>query len=183
MSQDKRELLVVLDLETTGLDPDVDEILELAFIVVDNATLTELMRFSRVVRPKSLDMMRMHPKVVEMHSKSGLLVEACDAKLGIGSCASNAELLLATLDDGNTRFILTGNTVHFDRSFLKVHAPALERLFYHRHADVSAARTVLGVEPLVPVDQVAHRALADCEMSLAELRKLRFDYAAQGGAC
>ncbi len=188
MSEAKQELVtrhVFLDLETTGLDPYADHILELAFVVTDDA-FNELGRFESVVVPPQLDLLKMRSVVYDMHTRSGLvdqIVKAGGFPDGLARAAKNVEgraiRVLWDIVEGtdHKRLILSGNTVHFDRSFLETQMPALEACFYHRHADVSAARTVLGAKALVPADQVAHRALADCEMSLAEARALRAAFA------
>lgn len=186
MSESKKELLVVLDLETTGLCPERDEILEIAFIVVDNETLDTLGSYESIVRPAALDLMRLSDAVIDMHSKNGLLTLARSAQLDVQDVQSEALEALSRIvgQDANghlrtdIRLILTGNTVHFDRSFLQVHMPRLALPLYHRHADVSAARTVLGAK--APGVDVAHRAMADCEMSLAELKALRAAFNAKG---
>jgi oligoribonuclease len=182
MSESKREVLVVLDLETTGLDPEKDPLLEIAFICVDNVTLEELGRFQSVVIPPSLDMLRIHPVVRDMHTTNGLFAEIFAAEddmyvlLNKKPTAERVEKeALDVLDSltENCKRILTGNSIHFDKSYLARHMPRLERKFHYGICDVSSARRVLGTKRPTAKEDVAHRAMADCEMSLAELKALR----------
>lgn len=169
----ERTLLVFLDLETTGLDPDNDEVLEVGVVVLDSTTLAELGRESWLVRNAG-KAPRMHPTVVEMHTKNGLLLDVANASWTHHAATPDgtAKSVLTFLRSfSGTRLVLAGNTVHFDRSFLERHMPELARSFYHRHCDVSAARTVLGVA--APKGEVGHRALADCDASIAEMKHLR----------
>lgn len=173
---EKKKVFVVLDLETTGLDESTHEILEIAFIAVDAETLGEFDRFETVLAADRLEVHSMVPRVRDMHTSSGLINAVV---LATSPERSEAEALavnkLNELQNrlGPCEFILAGSSVHFDRGFLREDMPELESMFYHGHADVSSCRRVLGAKPLLPEDKVAHRAMADCETALAEMRALR----------
>ncbi len=51
----KHRKLAFIDLETTGLDPQVHEIIELGAVIVDQNTLEELESFEIKVKPKSIE--------------------------------------------------------------------------------------------------------------------------------
>lgn len=170
------ENLIWIDLEMTGLDPDTDRILEIATLVTDKylrvlATGPEL-----AVRQPEAVLENMDEWNTEHHGRSGLWERV------LTSGVSEAEAEQATL-----AFLrqyvperaspMCGNTICQDRRFLVRHMPALEAYFHYRQIDVSTlkelarrwAPTVLEGE----TKESAHRALADIEESVAELRHYR----------
>lgn len=196
---------VFLDIETTGLDPERDLILELAILVTDSE-LNEVAAFETpITYPifRSDDFRDVVPDkyVLEMHKKSGLLKDVClkggnmkDAEVralrflnGLhekrGSGFDGATVGIVTEEPARPLLTLAGFSVHFDRSFLKVHMPALERRFSHRHVDVSVLKELQKRWEPAPSEEKkepAHRALADCREALEELRRHRARFG--GGA-
>lgn len=51
----RQRLLIILDIETTGLDPDKHEIIEIGCLVVDPQTLEVIAEYSSKVQPKHLE--------------------------------------------------------------------------------------------------------------------------------
>lgn len=183
---------VFLDLETTGLDPDREQILEIGIIVV-SLELEEIGAWSRVVpvhgEPEDLIESEF---VREMHTKNGLLRDVRNEDLVRRLGGFSLPGMISTIQHDALDFLrlhdfvhgtatLTGYCPHFDRSFLKVHAPALERFFTYRMIDVSTLRglTRRWTRPEIDairkakVGETAHRVLEDCREALAELREYR----------
>lgn len=161
---------VFLDLETTGLDPDAGaEPIEVAAVVTDGA-FNELDRYQAVIySPGSPSCW--YPTCHEMHRRSGLLDECWDNGLSRAEVGRALEAFLAPHHAAGTLH-LAGNSVHFDRAFLKRYWPEVERLFHHRQLDVSSFRLVgerVTGAPGLP-GKPEHRAMADVRRSIAELR-------------
>lgn len=171
---------VVLDLETTGLDPRRDITLEVAAILVDRDlqalhTFHSVTTISRPVLDKYLG-----EYTTKMHTDNGLLGEIAARVEDLDYVDMDCELARwlknacrATV--GSVQLI--GNSIHFDRSFLAVEFPRSFPLLHHRMIDVSTINVLqdawdpwLGKRSHGPV---AHRALADCQMSLTSLRGYR----------
>jgi oligoribonuclease len=162
--------LVFLDSETTGLDPAAGaEPIELAAVVTDDAfqEFGSLRRVICPVRPAT----QWDPVCVELHSKSGLGWEAIATGIQRDTAGRDLREFLYQFAPGGPLH-LAGNSVHFDRSFLKHYFPDVEKMFHHRHLDVSSVR-MLG-ERVTTAPQLGgdkpHRAMEDVRRSIAELR-------------
>ena len=184
----RTEYLVVLDLETTGLNPDYDIPLEVAMLLVRAADLEVMWSTSAILatpNPISLLTETLPSVVREMHAKSGLLDLLATAEAhpriyqrhSLETTLANAldrMTTALTFDAGaQTQWItLCGYSIHFDRGFLKRHAPRFEARCDHRMLDVSSLRRCAQqwAPHLVPAQASTHRALDDCYAALDELR-------------
>jgi oligoribonuclease len=170
-------MLVWCDVETTGLDPDKDALLEVAFVVTDN-DMHELDSSSWVL-PFDGDTSGFHEIVQKMHTKNGLWEECSRA-----SRAYVPEWRRLVVEQ-MLRFLrkytqkgeeICGSTVSFDKRFLEKHLPEVAAHFNHRHVDVSSFLALAKrrrPEALAGLARnEAHRALADIRESIAALRHL-----------
>jgi oligoribonuclease len=162
-----------LDLETTGLDPHKDKILEIAV-----ARTTLLVPFSptvvyhHVLRFPIESHKYMHQFVREMHTKNGLLSECADTTKTMKEAEAELLEIIPHVSDREMMPILAGSGVHFDHEFLKFWMPELASRFSHRHYDVSAVKLFcrsLGMERILKAE--AHRAVADIEDSVTHARE------------
>ncbi len=177
--------LVWVDMEMSGLNPDVDRILEVAMVVTD-AQLTVLAIAPVVVlhQPDTvLDGMDAWNK--STHGKSGL-IEKVRASTTSESQASALllDFIRGYVPAGKTP--MCGNTVHQDRRFMQRYMPQLESFFHYRNIDVSTIKELCrrwnpsvmkGFEK-----QGAHTALADIQESIEELRFYRNNWIEKSSA-
>ena len=162
------------DVETTGIDDD-GYLLEVGCILTDDS-FNELARLALVVEPDDPVMAYDYADefVQNMHTENGLW----DAiRNGEGHPKTEVEarfLALVERYSKNEKHPLCGNTIGFDRRWLKKHMPALEAAFHYRSIDVSTLKELHhrfsphGGEPFEKTN--AHRVLSDLEQSIAELR-------------
>lgn len=180
MSNETR--IVFLDLETTGLHPDKDEILEAAILIVD-ADLKPVYQRSWLVLPRRLPVTTLLDRgVYNMHVASGLLDELTRTYVTSRFDAPHIEkvesdLLSALAAQGFTpqSAQLAGFSIQFDRSFIACHMPDLHRYLSHRMLDVSTLRQLAKRwRPEIVKEQgKSHRAMLDCVEALNELRHYR----------
>lgn len=183
-------MIAWVDTETTGLDAERGDLLEVALVVTDD-NLAEVAAKSVIVQPitplsldawvKSLDSC-----IQEMHGRNRLLDEIVS---GRGMCCHEAEdVILAWVKDvakiawfDLAQTPLAGSTVGFDRTWLRRHMPMLESLFSYRSIDVSSftevakrwSPAIYEGRPKVKPEGVAHRALSDVRESINYLRYYR----------
>lgn len=175
-----------IDLETEGLDENLDGILEVG-CVVTNLKLEVLKQKRWLVKPggvgwspKTLEVN--NPFVHAMHKKSGLLHDVV-AK-GQHFTSIGFELLGWLHDSGlqNKTDPMCGSTVHFDRKFIKNYWPQVDARFSYRNIDVSSEKeTILRYHPewaaeldAMRTEKVkAHRAIPDILESIEEFKFYR----------
>lgn len=168
-------MLAFIDLETTGLNPKEDQILEVA-IVFTNPWLDAQGEVSCLVKPSRP--LVMTPFVAAMHAKSGLLQEIND---NIGVLELEGALTFLLLHPlwsalGGKKPRLCGYNPQFDRSFLREQMPRLHDAFHYRSVDTSTLTWALRnwgeknhEEPKSEGDK--HRALPDCHMAIERAKK------------
>lgn len=171
-----------VDLETTGLDAQKDNILELGIIVTD-LRLDKLSGRSWYCDPPSNYKEKMDPVVVEMHTKNGL-IQAIDEGRGIDlrTVAGLALEFCHVFESNLGEFPLCGSSIHFDRAFLKHHLSSFESSFFRRNIDVSTIKELVKrwhPSRLPAKSQSGHRALADLEFTIEELRHYKSEFFAE----
>jgi oligoribonuclease len=159
--------LLWLDLETTGLNPREDDVLEVAYAFADLKTpfeITPTVPGSSLIKYRWLPAY-WDPFVRDMHTKNGLIAELELDGLNTRGAAEVERKLLGLVPeepDREERTVLAGSTVSFDLEFLRCTMPTLASRLSHRVYDVSAVKLFcrsLGM-PKLP-KQEAHRATAD----------------------
>jgi oligoribonuclease len=169
--------LVWIDCEMTGLDLGADALIEVAALVTDFDLNVLGEGVDVIIKPSQESLDQMVEFVRSMHEKSGLLDE-----LGGGmSLADAEEQVLAYIKEhcpDGSRPPLAGNTVATDRAFLARDMAALESFLHYRIVDVSSIKELSRrwyprAYFSAPTKRGNHRALADIQESIEELRYYR----------
>jgi oligoribonuclease len=168
-------VLVWMDMEMSGLDPERDAVLELATLVTD-ADLNVLAEGPELVVHQHAALFdRMDDWCKEHHTKSGLWQRVLDSKLSLAD-AERQTLDFLKEHTGPRESPLCGNSIWQDRRFLAKHMPTLEAHLHYRIIDVSTVKELVSrwsPEHKFPKKKGAHRALDDIRESLDELRHYR----------
>jgi oligoribonuclease len=161
----------------TGLDLASDALVEIACIVTD-AELNPLDDgIDVVIKPPAEALDGMLPVVRDMHTNSGLLAELPS---GV-TLAEAQELVLAyvRLHVPESRKVpLCGNSIATDRSFIARDMTELDAFLHYRMIDVSSVKELARrwyprAYFASPEKRGGHRALADIQESVRELRYYR----------
>ena len=167
--------LVWVDMEMTGLIPEVDRVIEIATIVTDSHL--NVLAEGPVIAIKQPDaaLEAMDEWNTRTHSASGL-VERVRSSAVSEQMASDMTLdfLKEWVPEGTSP--MCGNSICQDRRFMARHMPALEKYFHYRNLDVSTLKILAQRwRPDLPdlPKQGAHQALADIRESIEELRHYR----------
>jgi len=175
MAQDPNALIWI-DMEMSGLDPEIERVLEIAIVITD-AQLNTVAEAPVLVihQPDSLlDAMDNWNK--STHRKSGLIDRVKASSL---TEAQAEEQMTAFLAQHVPKGVspICGNSVHQDRRFLVKYLPKLDEYFHYRLIDVSTLKELARRwKPEVlngMVKHGKHEALADIHESIAELKYYR----------
>jgi oligoribonuclease len=173
----ENDRLVWIDCEMTGLDLEVDELVEIAVVVTDFELNPLDDGFQIVIKPDASALEHMNDFVTNMHRTSGLLEEIPN---GVSLAEAEFEAL-----EYIQRFVpiegkapLAGNTIGTDRMFLAKYMPRLDRWLHYRNVDVSSIKELSRrwyprVYIHAPAKNGGHRALADIRESIRELAYYR----------
>ena len=172
----RSDLLVWIDLEMTGLEPDKERIIEVATLITD-AQLNVVAEgpVIAVKQPDSL-LAGMDEWNQKTHGESGLVARVK------ASTIETKEAERQTLDFLRQYVVagsspMCGNSIHQDRRFLEREMPDLWAFFHYRNLDVSTVKELAkrwNPGALVGFKkQNAHLAMDDIKESIAELAHYR----------
>jgi len=169
--------IVWIDCEMTGLDTVADALVEVAAVVTDAELNVLGDGVNVVIAPPAAAVEQMDPFVVDMHTRSGLILELDG---GMTMAAAQALVLdyVRTWVPEPGKAPLAGNTVGMDKMFLERDMPELMAHLHYRVIDVSsfkelARRWYPRIYFNSPEKHGGHRALADILESIDELRYYR----------
>jgi oligoribonuclease len=169
--------LVWIDCEMTGLDLEIDELVEVAVVITDYDLVPVDPGFSIVIKPDQTAWDHMGDFVREMHTSSGLLEEIPHGKSLAEAEYEVLEYILKFVP-GAQSAPLAGNTIGTDRMFLAKYMPRVDTHLHYRSVDVSSIKELARhwfprIYFSAPPKNGGHRALADILESIRELEYYR----------
>ncbi len=198
--------LAVIDIETTGLDPSVDQILEVGIVIVDSKLNEIAHHCVLVATQENIDWAKhtfalwdrtaeltvaqqMHLNnwlVSDLHQPTRFALHTDGTRTTAGEYHHAAERLCAFLDEHaiTEPVPMAGSSVRaLDGPFLALHMQKLFARFTHRTIDASAltelARFVdpAGYEELAATTPTSgHRTIEDCRRSIGIIRQFAVRY-------
>ena len=169
--------LVWIDCEMTGLDLEVDELVEIAVVITDYDLNPVDPGLSIVIKPDASALQSMGDFVRAMHTESGLIEEIPN---GVSVAEAEYEVLEYVLKHvpEEQKAPLAGNSIGTDRGFISKFMPRLDSHLHYRNVDVSsikelAKRWFPRAYFNSPAKNGGHRALADILESIRELHYYR----------
>ncbi|WP_101523891.1 oligoribonuclease [Nocardioides houyundeii] len=171
------ERLVWIDCEMTGLDLRADALIEVAALVTDFDLNVLGEGVDVVIKPPPEALEQMIDFVRSMHETSGLLLEL-DGGMAMAEAEEQVLAYIREHCPDGSRPPLAGNTVATDRAFLARDMPLLEGFLHYRNVDVSSIKELSRrwyprAYFASPAKRGNHRALADIQESIEELRYYR----------
>lgn len=174
-----KDYLIWIDMEMTGLLPDVDRIIEIAIVVTDGNLNTIAEAPVLVVHQADLVLDGMDSWNKSTHGKSGLIDKVKASSLD----DAMAEIKMLEFLEGYVpaqASPMCGNSICQDRRFLARWMPKLETYFHYRNLDVSTLKELAKRwKPEVAQGikkHGKHEALADIYESIDEMRFYRENF-------
>ena len=167
-------MLVWMDLEMTGLDPQRHVIVEIATLVTDDELEVVAEGPDLVIHQPASALAEMDPVVVEMHTSSGLLEQIEASSTTLEEAGAQTLAFIKEHAPEARSVPLCGNSIGTDRRFLAAYLPEIEDHLHYRSVDVStlkelARRWYPKALTAQPRKAAAHRALDDITESIREL--------------
>lgn len=161
--------LVWVDDETTGLDPNVCELLEIG-VIITTPGLKELARVNYVFHfDVTTQVDHIDEYVLNMHEGNGLWAECLESKIDPQDIEQ--DLIDLCTRHNALKGPMCGSTVSFDRRFNELELSRFTKeVFNHRHIDVSSYSEFAKMHGISrPYTPGGHRALSDLETSIHTL--------------
>src|SRR5471032_2971243 len=157
----------------TGLDLQIDELVEVAVVITDYNLVPVDPGFQIVIKPDQSAWDHMGDFVREMHTASGLIEEIPKGKSLAEAEYEVLEYILRYVPMASSA-PLAGNTIGTDRMFLAKYMPRVDSHLHYRSVDVSSIKELTRhwfprIYFSAPSKNGGHRALADILESIREL--------------
>lgn len=175
MNAERSSSLVWMDLEMTGLNPDVDSIIEIATIITDAQLNIIDTGPNLVINQPSSRFEQMDDWNQKQHVQSGLWAKVLSSKLTMVD-AEQQTLDFIMKHSAAKESPLCGNSVWQDRRFLRKYMPRIDSYLHYRLVDVSSFKEMIRrwyPGQSHPPQRGSHLALDDIQDSISELKYYR----------
>lgn len=168
--------LIWLDCEMTGLDPEIDRLIEIAVIVTGPGLEPRIEGPVLVIHQSDEQLGKMDAWNQGTHGRSGLIDKVKASSVTEAGAEQQVLEFVARYAPKNST-PMCGNSISQDRRFLVKYMPKLEAFFHYRNLDVSTLKELAKRwRPDVYSSfrkQQKHTALADVHESIDEMAHYR----------
>ena len=176
--------LVWMDLEMTGLDPDLEVIIEIASLVTDQDLNVLAEGPCLAIHQSDEILARMDAWNQKHHNASGLVERVRHSKITHEEASRQTLEFIKQYCPENTA-PLCGNSIAQDRKFLSKYMNELHDYLHYRSVDVTSIKELVRRwypdGPKLPRKSESHMALTDVRESLKELIFYRKQYFTSNG--
>ena len=170
--------LVWIDLEMTGLNPQIHKVIEIATIITESELNIIAKGPDLVINASDDELNKMNAYVRDMHTKSGLIDEVRKSTLTIRDAEIETLEFINKHIRAKNKPPVCGNSIGTDRRFLDAQMNDLENRFHYRVVDVSSIKELANrwypnIDRNIPSKAENHRALEDIIESIEELKYYR----------
>ncbi|MBA0874873.1 hypothetical protein Goshw_023371 [Gossypium schwendimanii] len=174
LSENYKLPLVWIDMEMTGLDIEVDRILEIACIITDGKLTKSVEGPDLVIHQSKECLDRMGEWCQNHHGASGLTQKVLESTVSERE-AEKQVIEFVKRNVGTYTPLIAGNSIYMAFLFLKKYMPDLASLFSHVVVDVSSIRALCmrwypKDQENAPLKEKKHRAMDDIKESILELK-------------
>jgi oligoribonuclease (3'-5' exoribonuclease) len=141
-----------IDLETTGLNPHTNRILEVAVLRAERLTDPVSSVYHRVLKLTQADVwniVKSDMLISDMHRGSGLLDDCLASSVEIKQVEQD---LCTLLPEDGMPVTIAGFNPHFDLGFLREHVPRFAAGFSHRVFDITSIKRFCKELGMPPID-------------------------------
>jgi len=171
--------LIWVDLEMTGLNPDKDQIIEIATVVTDRHLNIIAEGPVLAIHQEDSILQGMDDWNTKQHARSGLVERVRNSVLDVREAEAITLDFVMRLVPPN-RSPMCGNSICQDRRFMFRSMPKLEQYFHYRNLDVSTVKELAKHwAPSIAKQfkkKSAHLAMDDIKESIAELQHYRNNF-------
>ena len=166
-----KEPFVWMDLEMTGLEPEQDQILEVALLLTDEKLHPKMEGKEWILQAPPERFSQMDAWNQNQHGQSGLWEKAIASTIQAHEVESQI-LSILQLHMKPRQGILAGNSIWQDRRFIRKYMPTLDAFLHYRMLDVSSFKVMAThwyPKQKYKKPESSHRALDDILASMKEL--------------
>ncbi len=161
----------------TGLNPEVDCLVEIAVVITDTELNILDEGIDIIIKPTVEGLANMNEFVRNMHTESGLINEF-ESGVSLEEATTQVLAYIKRFVPEARTSPLGGNTIGTDRMFLARYMPEVDNHLHYRNIDVSSIKELSRrwyprVYFNLPKKAGGHRALADIKESIQEFRYYR----------